>query len=56
MIDKTNLVSCDLFCQECMMPGAYTPDFFLMIGIFWGLCHKVRKHIRDAQNSFSSCL
>lgn len=56
MIDKTNLVSCDLFCQEYMMPGAYRPNLFPMIGIFWGLHHKIRKHIRDAQNAFSSCL
>lgn len=56
MIDRTNLVSCDLFCQEYMIPCACRQYLFLVIRVFWDLCHKIRKHTRDAQNSFSSCL
>lgn len=56
MIDKANSVSCDLFYQEYMLPGAYRPNLFLITRVFWGLCHKIRKHIRGAQNSFSNYL
>lgn len=69
-IYETNLVSCDLFCQEYTILGTYSPDLFLMIRGF--LRHRIRKlhiemqmcheshityfHLPLAWNSFNSCL